>query len=86
MIDYEATRRGDILKLVGLGAPGFCKLGDLVRVLNTTTNGVLVENKDGNRCEFVFNCGAGRLELTEWRDDFPKELSPDAVVAIAEAT
>ena len=66
MIDYAKVQRGDILKVAGAGAPGFAKIGDLVRVLSTTRNGVEVEDKSGEKCEFVFNCGAARLEETEW--------------------
>jgi len=71
MIQYDKVKRGDILKLVGAGAPGYAELGDLVRVLEHTKNGVRVENKHGKNVEFVFNCGAARLEPTEWREDFP---------------
>ena len=73
MIDYQKTERGDILKVVGAGAPGFAEIGDLVRVLERTKQGVKVEDKNGETTEFVFNCGAARLEATEWKDDFPKE-------------
>lgn len=73
MIDYEKTERGDILKIVGAGAPGYAQLGDLVRVTERTKLGVMVENKHGQQCEFVYNCGAARLEPTEWRNDFPVE-------------
>ena len=73
MIDYKKTERGDILKIVGAGAPGYAELGDLVRALSVHTNSVWVENRDGKSCEFVFNCGAARLEPTEWKDDFPEE-------------
>lgn len=71
-IEYEKTDTGDILEITGAGAPGFAANGDLVRVLERTTNGVLTENKHGNRCEFVFNCGAARLNPTEWKKDFPE--------------
>lgn len=71
-IKYEDVNRGDILRLVGAGAPGYAKLGDLVRVLEHTVHGVKVENKDGEIVEFVFNCGAARLEATEWTNDFPE--------------
>lgn len=71
MIEYENTNRGDILKIVGAGAPGYAELGDLVRVKERTKLGVLVENKHGAEVEFVYNCGAARLEPTEWKDDFP---------------
>jgi hypothetical protein len=78
MIDYSKVNRGDILKIVGAGAPGWAENGDLVRVLSVTTNGVNVERKDGNQCEFVFNCGAARLEPTEWTADFPEAVMNDA--------
>ena len=71
MIDYSKVERGDILKVVAPGAPGFAENGDLVRVLEKTLNGVKVEDKNGESCEFVFNCGAARLEETEWKKDFP---------------
>jgi hypothetical protein len=73
MIDYAKTRVGDVLKLVGVGAPGYAKVGDLLRVVEVHKESVWVEDRDGKRCEFVFNCGAARLEPTEWRDDFPDE-------------
>ena len=72
MIDYSKTNRGDILRLIGNGAPGYAKLGDLLRVTEVTRNGVKVEDRHGDVCEFVFNCGAARLEPTEWTNDFPE--------------
>lgn len=72
MIDYSEVRRGDILKIVGAGAPGYAELGDLVRITEHTKRGVKVEDKHGHEVEFLFNCGAARLEPTEWRDDFPE--------------
>jgi hypothetical protein len=71
MIEYSKTNRGDILRIVGAGAPGYAAIGDLVRVLEVTKNGVLVEDRRGEKVEFVFNCGAARLETTEWTNDFP---------------
>lgn len=71
MIEYGKTKKGDILEIVGEGAPGYAANGDLVRVLDVWYNGVLVEDKHGSPCEFVYNCGAARLEPTEWREDFP---------------
>lgn len=78
MIDYEKTNRGDILRLVGAGAPGYGKLGDLMRVVERTRLGVLCENKHGAQVEFVYNCGAARLEATEWTNDFPEEAVTSA--------
>jgi hypothetical protein len=72
MINYAKTKRGDILRVVGAGAPGYAEIGDLVRVTATNQNGVWVEDRNGKPCEFVFNCGAARLEPTEWKDDFPE--------------
>jgi len=72
MIDYKRVARGDILRIVGNGAPGYAANGDLVRVLEVFPNGVKVEDKTGDPCDFVYNCGAARLEPTDWREDFPK--------------
>ena len=74
MIDYNKTSRGDILRVVGAGAPGYAELGDLVRVVQVDSLGVKVENKRGVTAEFVYNCGAARLEPTEWTADFPSEV------------
>lgn len=73
MIDYGKVKRGDILRLVGAGAPDYAELGDLLRLTECTKEGVMVEDKHGTLCEFVFNCGAARLEPTEWKNDFPDE-------------
>ena len=78
MIDYAKVKRGDILKLVGAGAPGYAQNGDLLRVLDVRANGVKVEDKNGEPCEFVYNCGAARLEPTEWTNDFPVEVEAEA--------
>ena len=72
MIDYSQTNRGDILRIVGAGAPGYAAIGNLVRVLNVTQNGVTVEDVNGRHADFVYNCGAARLEPTEWTNDFPE--------------
>lgn len=76
-IDYAKTKRGDILRIVGAGAPGYANNGDLVRVTEVHANSVRVEDRDGNPCEFIFNCGAARLEATEWREDFPDQDEPE---------
>ena len=72
-IKYDELGKGDILKIVGAGAPGMAKLGDLVRVTEVEKNGVHTETVHGSTIHFVFNCGADRLEETEWKDDFPAE-------------
>ena len=75
MIDYAETKVGDILKIVSAGAPGYANNGDLVRVLSVHRNSVKVEDRDGETVESLYNCGAARLELTEWREDFPYEAA-----------
>ena len=70
MINYAEVNTGDILRIVGAGAPGWADIGGLVRVLQRTKHGVRVEDKHGEAMEFLFNCGAARLEPTEWIDDF----------------
>ncbi len=71
MINYAEVNRGDILKIAGPGAPGYAELGDLVRTTKVHINSVMVEDRNGNPSEFYFNCGAARLEPTEWKEDFP---------------
>jgi hypothetical protein len=72
MINYKEIARGDILRVVAQGAPGYAALGDLVRVVTCAVNSVTVENRDGVEAEFLYNCGAARLEKTEWTHDFPE--------------
>ncbi len=76
MIEYGKVSRGDVLRIVGAGAPGYAELGDLVRITEVSANSVFVENRDGAPVEFIFNCGAARLESTEWKEDFPDETCP----------
>jgi hypothetical protein len=71
VIRYSEVQVGDILKIVGAGAPGYAEIGDLVRVTRVNLNSVMVEDRHGEPCEFLYNCGAARLEVTEWKADFP---------------
>ena len=73
MIDYSKTKRGDVLRIVGRGAADYASPGDLVRVTKVHKNSVWVEDRDGKKCEFVFNCGAARLDPTQWTNDFPED-------------
>lgn len=75
MIDYSKVKKGDVLRIVGKGAPGWANLGDLVRVKTVSLAAVMVEDRNLNECEFSFNCGAARLEPTEFCDEFPEEKS-----------
>lgn len=63
MIDFSTTKTGDKLRIVGAGAPGFAKLGDVVTVTSCNgTNRVDVTNEDGESAYFALTCGAARLE------------------------
>ena len=63
MIEYANTKAGDRLRITGMGAPGFAKLGEIVTVQKCNgTNRVDVENANGDEAYFALTCGAQRLE------------------------
>ena len=65
MIDYSKVKPGDKLRIVGMGAPGFAKLGDIVTVTACTPDNhgrCDVLRADGKSACFVLTCGAQRLE------------------------
>jgi hypothetical protein len=62
MIDYAKVAVGDKLKVVGQGAPGYAKLGDIVTVETVGHNRCDVVNAAGERAFFALTCGAARLE------------------------
>jgi hypothetical protein len=66
MIDYATTKAGDKLRITGMGAPGFARLGEIVTV--TACNGINrcdVVNERGESAYFALTCGAQRLERVE---------------------
>lgn len=67
MIDYKALKVGDKLRIVGVGAPGFAKLGDVVTVesCNGRDRVDVRHDGDGGRAFFALTCGAARLEPVE---------------------
>jgi hypothetical protein len=65
MIDYAKIKPGDRLRIVGMGAPGFAKLGDIVTVTETAPNRCDVIREDGESAYFALTCGAQRLEMVE---------------------
>lgn len=65
MIDYSALKVGDKLRIVGQGAPGFARLGDVVEVTKTGHNRCDVVNQHGESAYFALTCGAARLEMVE---------------------
>lgn len=63
MIDYAKVKPGDKLKIVGQGAPGFAKLGDVVEVVSTDGRQRCdVKRADGETAYFALSCGAARLD------------------------
>lgn len=63
MIDYGKVKVGDKFKIIGAGAPGFAKLGDIVTAESVGSNRVDVRHdKTGETAYFALTCGAARLE------------------------
>lgn len=70
MIDYAKIKAGDKLMIVGMGAPGFASIGDVVEVVSTNgKNRCDVKRKDGETAYFALTCGASRLKQI----DVPEE-------------
>lgn len=65
MIEFDKVKIGDRLKIVGAGAPGFAKLGDVVTVTSVGDRRVDVQRDDGTTAYFALTCGAARLEPVE---------------------
>lgn len=63
MIEFDKIKPGDKLRIVGMGAPGFAQLGDIVEVVSTNgKNRCDVKRADGETAYFALTCGASRLE------------------------
>ncbi len=65
MIDFESIEIGNKVKVVGMGAPGFAKMGDILEVTKVEENKAYVKRDDGKEAFFALTCGAARLELVE---------------------
>jgi hypothetical protein len=66
MIDFDKVQIGDKLKIVGMGAPGFAKLDDIVTITKTAKQRVgVVHDETGKEAFFALTCGASRLEPVE---------------------
>jgi hypothetical protein len=65
MIDYSKTAKGDKLKIVGDGAPGFAPNGAIITVTQVQSDRVDVVTDDGRSAYFAFECGAARLEAVK---------------------
>lgn len=53
MIEFDKVKVGDKLKIVGAGAPGFAKLGDIVTVTEVGRMRVDVVRDDGEQAYFA---------------------------------
>ena len=64
MIDFATTKPGDKLRIAGMGAPGFAKLGDVVTVesCNGRNRCDVIHNETGKPAYFALTCGSQRLE------------------------
>lgn len=69
MIDYAKTQAGDKLRITGMGAPGFARLGDIVTVKTCSAERGgrcdVVHDVSGEEAYFALTCGAQRLEPVE---------------------
>jgi len=63
MIDFATIKKGDKVKVVGMGAPGFAELGDVLSITRVEPNKVYAERGDGEQAFFALTCGASRLEM-----------------------
>jgi len=65
MINFDDIYIGDECEIVGMGAPGFAELGDIVTVVTVGENKVDVVNEKGEEAFFALTCGAQRLQKIE---------------------
>lgn len=73
MIDFSKTNKGDKLRVVGAGAPGFASLGEVVTVTDCNgCNRCDVVNERGEAAYFALTCGAARLEKVGEANAEPK--------------
>ena len=63
MIDYNTIKPSDKVKVIGMGAPGFAKLGDTLEITRVERQKVYAKRDDGSEAFFALTCGASRLEL-----------------------
>jgi hypothetical protein len=62
MIDFKTIQVGDKVKVVGMGAPGFAALGDVLTITQVEPSKVYAKREDGTEAFFALTCGASRLE------------------------
>lgn len=65
MIDFATIQVGDRVRVVGMGAPGFAALGDILTIAKVQPNRVWARTDAGHEAYFALTCGAARLELAD---------------------
>ena len=65
MIDFNTIQVGDKVEVVGMGAPGFAELGDILEITKVERNKVGAKRSDGEEAVFALTCGARRLKLVK---------------------
>ena len=63
MKNFDGIKIGDRLRIIGNGAPGYANVGDEVTVDHFIKDGITVKRSDGKPADFLYSCGAERLEL-----------------------
>jgi len=69
MIDFNTIKVGDIVEVVGMGAPGFAKLGDRLEITRVFSNKVFAKTFGGSEAFFALTCGASRLSVLKNKDE-----------------
>ena len=62
MINFNTIKEGKKVKVVGMGAPGFAELGDVLTITQVYADRVYAKREDGEEAFFALTCGASRLE------------------------
>lgn len=62
MIDFNTIKVGDKVEVVGMGAPGFAQIGDVLTISKVGANKVYAKKDSGEEAFFALTCGAARLE------------------------
>jgi hypothetical protein len=65
MINFSTITVGDKVRVVGMGAPGFAQLGEILEITKVETNEVSAKRCDGKEADFALTCGASRLDLVQ---------------------
>ena len=63
MIDFKTIQVGNLVTVVGAGAPGFAELGETLKITKVEHNKVWARKQNGDEAFFALTCGAARLTL-----------------------